>query len=86
MTPDEAHRIVSEPRFNTNSAAAKLGVSPRTVERLRNSGALKYRRVGGKVEHTETHLAEYLQSVEREAVPAPRQRSRPTPRPARCPR
>ena len=72
MTPEEASKIVNQRRYDVNGAAEKLQVSRSSIQRMRNSGALRYLRVGGKIMFTEEHLAEVLKEAERQAIPEQR--------------
>jgi excisionase family DNA binding protein len=49
--------------------AAHLQVSERTVVRERESGRLKYTRIGTKIRFTEEHIQEYLKAQEGTADP-----------------
>ena len=83
MTPENAAKIVNERRYTLNEAAAALEISRSSVQRLRNSGALKYKQIGGKVVISESQLAEYLAEADRQKLPAPR-RGRKTRANERC--
>lgn len=72
MTPEEAAKILNQRRYDINSAAEKLGVSRSGIQRLRNSGALRYLQVGGKVMFTEEQLAEVIVEAERQKLPEQR--------------
>jgi len=72
VTPEEASKILNQPRYDVNQAAEKLQVSRSSIQRLRNSGALRYLRVGGKIQFTEEHLAEVIKEAERKALPEQR--------------
>ena len=52
--------------LTTAEAAARVGLSPRTLERLRvTGGGPKYRKIGRWVRYTEQDLDEWLESCTR---------------------
>jgi excisionase family DNA binding protein len=54
--------------FTKREAAARLGCSVVTIDKLRRKGDLPYRKIGALVKFTDGDLAVFLQ---RAAVPAP---------------
>lgn len=77
VSPEEASKILNQRRYDVGEAAEKLQVSRSSLQRLRNSGALRYLRIGGKIMFTEEHLAEVIRAGERCALPNQRRPRRP---------
>jgi excisionase family DNA binding protein len=69
------------PKYDINSCAERLNVSRSTLQRLMNSGKIKFLRIGGRVKFSEPQVQQFLAEAERQSVPAQR---RPRRRPARC--
>jgi excisionase family DNA binding protein len=59
---------VATPCLDTQDVADFLGVSTRTVDRLRESGALTFRRVGHQVRFVPQDVADYLDRIRVAAV------------------
>jgi excisionase family DNA binding protein len=70
------------PKYDINSCAARLGVSRSTLQRMMNSGKIKYLRISGRVKFSEAQVQEFLAEAQRCALPSQRRSRR---RPARCP-
>ena len=56
------------PCLDGQDVAELLGVSTRTIDRLRESGALTFRRVGHQVRFVAEDVAEYLDRIRVSAV------------------
>jgi excisionase family DNA binding protein len=65
MTHSENHQPsgVRPLCYDANEIAELLGVSVRSVDRLRESGALTYRRVGHQIRFTTQDLVEFLDRI-----------------------
>jgi len=60
---DENQRIT----LTEKEMCKRLGISRITAWRLRGAGKISYLRIGGRIAYLESHIAQYLKSVETQA-------------------
>lgn len=63
MQYDENQRIT----LTEKEMCKRLGISRITAWRLRGAGKISYLRIGGRIAYLESHIAQYLKSVETQA-------------------
>jgi predicted DNA-binding transcriptional regulator AlpA len=66
MQPEESQRITLTER----EMCKRLGISRITAWRLRGAGKISYLRIGGRIAYLESHIAQFLKSVETQAQDA----------------
>lgn len=77
MPPNRRHLQDDSVVLDGAVVAEKLGVSERTLRRLRYDGKIKFLRVGNQVRFLQRHVDEYFAEAERQGMPASRCRPRP---------
>lgn len=60
------------PKYDINSCAERLDVSRSTLQRMMNSGQIKYLRIGGRVKFSEAQIQEFLTDAQRCSLPTQR--------------
>ena len=63
MQREENQRIT----LTEKEMCKRLGISRITAWRLRGAGKISYLRIGGRIAYLESHIAQYIKSIETQA-------------------